>query len=241
MNKWLLAVVAAAGLAAAIAGAADDSFVKGSITAAFALPQMEMPRANAWVNEGSVEGIEKKMGHDGEFGEIALGMGLGLGYGVSLGEYFRIDAFVANFRKENTVTYTGDQYSRDVTLTTHIIPVRLGGTFLTTGLIGGRLKPEMGLGVVTFIANYDTAQDITVFGVTSGGTAWTREVCYGPELKLGAEFTLFDGLALEGYGTYWTAEATLANWTQYGSAPLRGPLREDFTGWAIWVAPRFYF
>ncbi|HUV86377.1 MAG TPA: hypothetical protein VMX79_04630 [bacterium] len=241
MYKWTVVICAVAGLFAATAGTAGALFVEGSVTAGFVLPQMEMPRANAWVKTEDVEGFEKYLGHDGEFGDITPGMGFGLGYGVTLGSYFRIDAFVANIRKEHEAIYTGPQYKRTVKLTTHILPLRIGGTFLMPGFLDGRIKPEMGLGIVTFIVNYDTAQDATLLGLlTVDGTAWTREVCYGPELRLGAEFALFGPLAVEAYGTYWTGEATLANWAQYGEVPLRGPTSEDFTGWAIWVAPRFY-
>jgi len=237
MSKRSLVILAAA-LAAAAAGAAEDSFVKGSISGALVLPQMEMPRANAWATE--VNEPEGKIGHDGELGEITPGSGLGVGYGVTLGDYFRFDANVATIRTEHDVTFSGDQYNRELNLTTHIVPVRLSGTFLAPGFLDGRVKPEMGLGFVAFITEYYTEQDISFFGLTTGGTAWVRDVCYGPEIKFGAEVGLFGGLAVEGYLTYWTAEATLSNWVQYGETPQRGPLSEDFTGWAIWVAPRFY-
>lgn len=237
MRKWLVVVCAVTAAVAAAYGA-EDSFVRGSISAAFVFPQMEMPRANAWATE--MNEPEEKIGHDGELGEIAPGMGFAIGYGVSLGEYFRFDANVADMRTEHAVTYSGDQYTRDLTLTTHIVPVRLDGTFLAPGFLNGRVKPEMGLGFVAFITEYYTEQDVSFFGLTTGGSAWTREVCYGPEIKVGAEVGLFDGLVVEGYLTYWTAEATFSNWVQYGESPQRGPQREDFTGWAIWVAPRFY-
>ncbi|NIT35728.1 MAG: hypothetical protein GTN49_04400 [candidate division Zixibacteria bacterium] len=241
MSKWTAVIFAVAGLVAATAGTAGAAFVKGSVTAGFVLPQMDMPRANAWVKTRDVEGFEKRLGREGEFGDITPGMGFGVGYGVTLGDYFRIDAFVANMRKEHEVTYTAPQYERTVRLTTHILPVRVGGTFLMPGLLGGRIKPEMGLGIVTFIVNYDTFEEFRLIGVpVTGGTAWTRDVCYGPELRLGAEFTVFGPLAVEAYGTYWTGEATLVNWAKYGEVPLTGPTSEDFTGWAIWFAPRFY-
>jgi hypothetical protein len=199
---------------------------------------MEMPRADAWAKD--MDGLDEKLDHDGEMGDVSPGPGFAIGYGVTLGSYFRFDANVANIRTEHDVTYSGDQYSRDLMLTTHIVPVRLDGTFLAPALLGGRVVPEMGLGFVAFIANYDTSQDISFFGATTAGTAWTRDVCYGPEIKLGAEVGIVGGLAVEGYLTYWTADATLANWEEYGESPQRGPLREDFTGWAIWIAPRFY-
>jgi hypothetical protein len=235
MGKWMVVVCV---VAAAAAYGAEDSFVRGSISGAVVFPQMGMPRADEWAKD--MDGPEAKVGHEGELGDLSPGMGFAIGYGVTLGNWFRFDANVANIRTEHQVTYTGDQYTRDLKLTTHILPVRFDGTFLAPGFWDGRFRPEMGLGFVVFIANYDTAQDISFFGTTTGGTAWTRDVCYGPELKLGAEFVIFDGFAVEGYGTYWTAEATLANWAQYGETPQRGPQREDFTGWAIWVAPRFY-
>jgi hypothetical protein len=225
-------------VAAAAVYGAEDSFVRGSISGAVAFPQLEMPRADAWATEMDLP--MEKVGYDGELGDIALGLGYGIGYGVTLGNVFRFDANVATFRAEHNVTYTGDQYTRDLTLNTHLVPIRLDGTFLAPAFLGGRITPEMGLGFVAFIMEYDTAQDITAFGATARGTAWTREVCYGPEVKAGAEVGLFGGLAVEGYVTYWTAEATLATWNQYGDAPERGPLREDLTGWAVWVAPRFY-
>jgi hypothetical protein len=187
-----------------------------------------------------MDGPEVKIGHEGELGDLSPGMGFAIGYGVTLGNYFRFDANVANILTEHSVTYSGDQYTRDLQLTTHIVPVRLGGTFLAPAFLDGRITPEMGLGFVTFITDYNTSQDITFFGATTDGTAWTRDVCYGPEIKLGAEVGIFGNLAVEGYLTYWTAEATLGNWDQYGESPQRGPQREDFTGWAIWVAPRFY-
>ncbi len=238
MTKWLVLTLAFSSLALAAAGATDDAFVRGSITGAFVYPQMKMPRADAWAK--ALDAVEEKIGHDGALEDVVPGMGFALGYGVTLGGVFRFDANVANIRTEHSVTYTGDQYKRDLTLTTHILPVRLDGTFITPGFWDGRFRPEMGLGFVAFIVNYDTAQDISAFGVTTGGTAWTREVCYGPELKLGAEITIFDGFAIEAYGTYWTAEATLDEWRQYGDTPQKGPTSEDFTGWAIWVAPRLY-
>ena len=235
MGKWLLVVCV---FGAAVAYGAADSFVRGSISGALVLPQMNMPRANEWAKD--MNGPEEKVDHDGEMGDISPGMGFAIGYGVTLGNVFRFDANVANIRSEHDVTYTGDQYTRELKLTTHIVPVRLGGTFLAPGFFGGRVVPEMGLGFVAFITNYDTDQNISVFGSTSDGTAWARDVCYGPEIKVGAEFGIIDGLTVEGYLTYWTAEGSLTNWAQYGESPQRGPLREDFTGWAIWVAPRFY-
>lgn len=236
MGKWLVVVCVLA--AAAAAFGAEDSFFRGSISGAVVFPQMEMPRADAWAKD--MDAPEEKIGHEGELGDISPGMGFGLGYGLTMGDYFRFDANVVNIRTEHSVTYTGDQYTRDLTLTTHIVPVRLGGTFLAPAFLDGRVTPEMGLGFVAFITDYYTSHDITFFGATTGGTAWTREVCYGPEIKLGAELGIFGNLALEGYLTYWTAEATLGNWAQYGETPQRGPQREDFTGWAVWVAPRFY-
>ncbi len=235
MSKWLLVICV---VAAGAAYGAEDSFVRGSISGALGIPRMEMPRADEWAKD--MDGPERKVGHEGEMGEISPGMGFAIGYGVTLGNYFRFDANVANIRTEHDVTYSGDQYKRDLKLTTHIVPIRLDGTFLAPGFWDGRFRPEMGLGFVAFITEYDTAQDITSFGVMASGTAWTRDVCYGPEIKVGAEFGIFNGLTVEGYLTYWTAEATLGNWAQHGDAPQRGPLREDFTGWAIWVAPRFY-
>jgi hypothetical protein len=236
MGKWLIAACILA--AAAAAYGAEGSFLRGSISGAVVFPQMEMPRADAWAKE--IDGPEEKIGHDGELGDLSPGMGFAVGYGLTLGGYFRFDAAVANIRTEHSVTYTGDQYTRDLTLTTHIVPLRLDGTFLAPAFLDDRVTPEMGLGFVAFITDYYTSQDITFFGATTGGTAWTREVCYGPEIKLGAEVAIFGNLALEGYLTYWTAEATLGNWNQYGETPQRGPQREDFTGWAIWVAPRLY-
>jgi len=236
MAKWL--VIACVVAAAAAAYGAEDSFVRGSISGAVVFPQMEMPRADAWAKD--MDGPEEKIGHEGELGDLSPGMGFALGYGVTLGKYFRFDANVANIRTEHDAAYSGDQYARDLVLTTHIVPVRLGGTFLAPAFLGGRIVPEMGLGFVAFITDYYTSQDITFFGATTDGTAWTRDVCYGPEIKLGAEIGVFGNLAVEGYLTYWTAEATLANWEQYGESPQRGPQREDFTGWAIWLAPRFY-
>jgi hypothetical protein len=235
MGKWLVAVCV---VAAAAAYAAEDSFIRGSVSAAVVFPQMEMPRADAWAKD--MDGPEVKIGHEGELGDLSPGMGFAIGYGVTLGKYFRFDANVANILTEHSVTYSGDQYTRDLQLTTHIVPIRLGGTFLAPAYLDGRVTPEMGLGFVAFIADYNTSQDITFFGATTDGTAWTRDVCYGPEIKLGAEVGIFGNLAVEGYLTYWTAEATLGNWDQYGETPQRGPQREDFTGWAIWVAPRFY-
>jgi hypothetical protein len=199
---------------------------------------MEMPRADEWAK--GVDGPEAKVGNDGELGDLKPGMGFAIGYGVTLGEVFRFDANIANIRTEHTATFTGDQYNRDVMLTTHLVPVRLGGTFLAPGFLDGRVKPEMGVGFVAFITKYYTNQEISFFGTTMDGQAWTRDVCYGPEVKLGAEIQIVGPLAVEGYLTYWTAEATLGNWVQTGDAPLRGPAREDFTGWAIWIAPRFY-
>jgi len=199
---------------------------------------MEMPRGDDWAKE--IDGPEAKVNHTGELGDLSAGMGFAVGYGVTLGDVFRLDANIANIRTEHSATYTGDQYTRDVMLTTHLVPVRLGGTFLAPGFWEGRLKPTMGMGFVAFITKYYTDQEITAFGATANGQAWTREVCYGPEVKLGAEIIVVDGLAVEGYLSYWTAEATLANWVLTGDAPLRGPVREEFTGWAVWIAPRFY-
>jgi hypothetical protein len=238
MNKRLLTVCAAVGVTLLLAGAAYGEFVKGSISAAVAFPQMQMPRADAWAKE--INAPEEKAGHDGEMGDIGQSMGFAIGYGVTLGGHFRVDANVANFRTENDATFTGDQYERNLKFTTHIVPIRLGGSFIAPGFWGGRFRPEMGMGFVAFIVKYDTVQDYTIAGSTAEGNTWTREVCYGPEAKIGAEVDLFGPLAVEGYITYWTAEATLANWHQFGEVPERGPTREDLTGWAVWFAPRIY-
>ena len=162
----------------------------------------------------------------------------GLGLGISVGEYFRVDAAVATTRKESTVTYTGQDYTRDLTLTTHVVPVRVGATFLTPAL-WDRVTPEVGLGIVTFSSKYDTYQELTTPGTISRGTAWTREVCYGPEVKAGAEVAVLDNLTIEAYASYFTAEASLFNWHQYDFAQ-RGPTAEDYPGWAIWFGPRLY-
>jgi hypothetical protein len=238
MNKRLVQVCTVLGVVLLFASAAHGTFVRGSLSGAFCLPQMEMPRADAWAKE--IDAPEEKIGHDGELGDIGQGLGFAIGYGVTLGGHFRFDANIANFRTENDASFTGDEYDRNLRLTTHIVPVRLGGSFLAPGVLGGRLRAQMGLGFVAFILKYDTYQEITVMGTTVEGHAWTREVCYGPEVRLGAEYEVYGPFAVEGYLTYWTAEATLNNWHQFGDAPERGPTREDLTGWAVWFAPRLY-
>ncbi len=238
-----LAVLAAPALGA-------ESFVRGSVAASFFLPQMEMPRADDWAKAQDFGELEDH--NTGELGDINAGWGVNLGYGVSLGPYFRFDAAVANVRKEHKVTYTGTDtntgtiYNRDLILTTHILPVTLTGVFIAPGLFGDKLKPEFGLGVVTFIANYDTYQkiDVTVQGnptVASEGNAWARDVAYGPEVRAGAGFEVFEGFVVEGAFSYYTAEASFRDWTRFGDAPIAGPAGEDLTGWAIVLGPRYYF
>jgi len=239
-------VVAVTAWAAGTAAA----FVKGSIAASFVLPQMEMPYGDSWAKV--MDFNEKEDKHNGELGDIAPGWGYAVGYGVSLGEYFRFDAAGTNIRKEHAVTYTYTEpetnigYAREVVLTSHLLPIFLYGSFVAPGLFGDKLKPEFGLGVATFIANYDTFQrtTITVPGedpVVTEGHAWARDVAYGPALRAGVAFMIMDNFAVEGGGSYYSAEASFPTWTRYGDTPLTGPAREDFTGWALWLGPRYYF
>lgn len=245
MIKRVFVLTLAAATIAAAAG-----FVRASVGASFVLPQMEMPYADTWAR--LIDFGEKEDKHAGELGDIAPGWGYAFGYGVSLGEYFRFDAAGANVRTEHKVTYTYTEpetnigYTRDVNLTTHIVPIFLTGSFVAPGLFGDRLKPEFGLGVAAFIADYNTYQKttITVPGedpVITEGFAWARDVAYGPVTRAGVSFALMDNLAVEGAGTYYAGEASFPSWTRHGDTPLNGPAREDFTGWAIYVGPRYYF
>jgi len=236
-------------LAAAAWGAAD-SFVRGSVVLNFVMPQMEMPRADNWAK--NIDFGEKVAGHTGELGDLGAGWGYGLGYGVSLGQYFRFDGGVSSIRKENKVTYVGMDpdtnvgYNRELNFTTHIVPVRFDGTFVAPGFLNDRFKPEFGLGVVTYIVDYNTDQTITLMppgepADVTNGQAWARDVCFGPEAKAGLGITLLDSLVLDLAATYFTGEITFDGWTRYGDSPINGPDREDLTGWAVWVGPRYYF
>ena len=241
----------ALGLAlAATAWGAADSFVRGSVVLDFVLPQMEMPRANDWAK--NIDFTELVAHHEGELGTIKPGFGYGLGYGVSLGPYFRFDASVSTIKSEHKATFTGVdpdtnvQYNRGLTFTTHIVPMRFDGTFVAPGFFNDRFKPEFGLGVVTYIVRYNTDQTRTTTppgepADVRTGQAWARDVCFGPEAKAGLGITLFDGFTVEAALTYSTAEATFDQWTRYSDIPLNGPGSEDFTGWAVWVGPRYYF
>lgn len=222
--------------------AADDTEVRGSITAGIVLPQMELPHSNAW--RDVINGPEMKLGLDGELEEIAPGMGFTIGYGVSVGEYSRFDATVGNIKNEYEVTYIGEvlgeSYERNFKLSTNIVPVRFDYTLFTPGFFNDRIKPELGLGLIFFISKYNTEEKVTFGDEVFRGTAWARGVTVGPELKGGAEIGIFGPLAVEAYGTYFTTVIDLDRWYSYGDA-TRGPTFEEYTGWAIWVAPRLYF
>jgi len=222
--------------------AADGTEVRGSIAAGIVLPQMELPHSNAWRDD--VNGPMAKIGFDGELEEIAPGMGFTIGYGVSVGEYSRFDATVGSIKNEYEVKYTGEffgeSFERDFKLSTHIVPVRFDYTLFTPGFLDDRIKPEFGLGLIFFISKYNTEERIAFAGDIDRGTAWARGVTVGPELKGGAEIGIFGNLAVEAYGTYFTTVIDLDRWYTYGDA-TEGPTFEEYTGWAIWVGPRFYW
>ncbi len=228
--------------------AADGTEVRGSIAAGIVLPQMELPHSNAW--RDVINGPMMKEGYDGELEEIAAGMGFTIGYGVSVGEYSRFDATVGSIKNEYEVTYIGEvevgyppelvSYERIFKLSTHIVPVRFDYTLFTPGFFDDRIKPELGLGLIFFISKYNTEEKETKGDEVDRGTAWARGVTVGPELKGGAEISIFGNLAVEAYGTYFTTVIDLDRWYPYGDA-TRGPTFEEYTGWAIWVGPRFYW
>jgi hypothetical protein len=226
--------------------AADGPEVKGSIAAGVMFPQMELPHSNAWRDD--VNGLMMKLGFDGELEEITPGMGFTIGYGVSVGEYSRFDATVGNIKKEYEVTYIGEigvppetlSFERVFKLSTHIVPVRFDYTLFTPGFFNDRVKPELGLGLIFFISKYNTEEKVTFGGEVDRGTAWARGVTVGPELKGGAEIGVFGNLVVEAYGTYFTTVMDLDRWYTYGDA-TEGPTFEEYTGWAIWVGPRFYW
>jgi hypothetical protein len=239
MAKSLCAFVLALCLVASVT--AEETEVKGSITAGIMLPQMELPHSNAWVIE--LNAPHKKMGHEGELGEITPNMGFTIGYGVSFGEYSRFDATVGNMQSEYEAKFTGEvfgeSFERTFMIRTHTVPIRFDYTMFTPGFWGDRIKPEFGFGLIFFIAKYQTDQEIRIADETSRGTAWARGVTVGPELRAGVEIAIFDGLAAEVYGTYFTTVMDLDRWYTYDFAET-GPTIEEYTGWAIWLGPRFY-
>jgi opacity protein-like surface antigen len=241
MKRHLFLLIAVVALAAAAAYGQTE--VKGSVFAGAMMPTMDLPHANAWAID--LNEPEMKMGHEGELGEIKPGkMNLAVGYGVSIGDHSRFDANVSSMKKDYSVTYTGEiggeSYERNVTLSTHIVPVTFDYTFITPGFFGDMVKPELGLGVMFFIAQYNTAQDITLAGQVMRGTAWARNITFGPEMKAGAEIAILDNLTIDAHGTYFTAPAWFDDWYFYDAA-VAGPRLGEFTGWAIWLGPRYYF
>jgi hypothetical protein len=226
--------------------AAQDTEVRGSITGGIMMPQMELPYSNAWVIEENE--FHKKMGHVGELGEIKPEMGYFVGYGVSVGEYSRFDAAVGTTKGEYEAFYAGDFFGdhieRTLKLMTHTVMVRADYTLFTPGIWEDRIKPELGFGLIFFISKYNTDQTIFVKSETEEdtyrGTAWARGITVGPELRGGVEVRFMRNIAAEITGTYFTAPMDLDRWYGYDE-PEIGPTFEEYTGWAIWFGPRFYW
>jgi hypothetical protein len=225
-----------------VAAATAETEVRGSITGAIMLPQMELPHSNAWVI--SENSLHRKLGHEGTLEEIKPPMGFAVGYGILVGGYSRLDATVASMKSEYEVTYTGDyfgeSFERSLKLNTHTVPLRIDYTLFTPGFWGDRIKPELGCGLIFLVTKYDTDQTIQIGAETYRGKAWVRGITVGPELRGGVEIMFTRNLAAEVYGTYFTAPMDLDRWYDYDDAEI-GPTFEDFTGWAIWLGPRFYW
>jgi hypothetical protein len=234
----LTVVALSLALAAGLATAQDESFIRGSFAAHISSLALDLPISNEW--GGDLTSEEREADHSGTNEKIKPKMTYGAGFGVNFGKYVRFDASLTKIKHEGQWEYHGTDYNRNITYKTDITPLRFEAVFIPHGFVNNVIRPELGLGIAAFVTRFEVDQEIFTGGTVNSGQAWVRNVDYLPVMKAGVEFNFADRVGIGVHWTYFTGEVELNNWSKRYTA-LVGPKHEYLGGWTIGATPRFYF